>query len=237
MLADNWCRFVLNEGIMPASLARYFKQSDATYANAKLLAQLLKTRENFHDSFYPEITELTKRAFLNDEELNNWLVSVDSILTIIITFANGDNNTQDVLNGAFTSFIKSCPLVAEGIKANYLTEKVQVKPTTNNPKIRYRNNSSSVRINEFIAYLVRVPYSTNTINSYCTSINISAELASKHELTSNLWDIEDAAEMQSIFDKLKSLADYRDRNIKTHNCLSSALQQYIKFLSFKSKMN
>ena len=96
-LSNLWCKFILSEGVMPASLSRIIKKNNENQTNTKLLAQLLQKRESFSDPLYPELSEVAKRAFLNDDELNNWLVSMDGILDIIIAFSDSDKNTQDIL--------------------------------------------------------------------------------------------------------------------------------------------
>ena len=240
MLADNWCRFVLNEGIMPASLVRFFKQSDTTRANTKLLAQILKTRENFSDSLYPELTALAKRSFLSDEELNNWLSSMDSILTIIITFADGDNNTQDILNGALTSFIKSCPLVADDIKNPYMNTPIPSTTVTRQARTyrraNYDNPTLAAKKDAFINYLMNKGYSAPTCNSYKTSVNLGKDYAEK-----DLWEIENPKEIKDILYKLmdgvptteeerKLRKAFEGKNLDTHNALSNGLKRYYEFL-------
>ena len=240
MFADNWCRFVLNEGIIPASLARFFKQNDANRVNAKLLAQILKARESFSNVLYPELTALTKRAFLSDEELCNWLASVDSILTIIISFAEGDNNTKDILDGAFTSFIKSCPLVSESVKESYIKVSIPSAPVVVQTR-KYRRDCNdnpliAAKKKAFGEYLESHEFSSSTANSYRTSVNLGEDFVGK-----DLWEIDDPEEMNEILNKFvygKSLTeedkalkkDFDDKNDNTHNALSNGLKRYYEFL-------
>ena len=249
MLADNWCRFVLNEGIIPASLARFFKQNDANRANAKLLAQILKARESFSDVLYPELTALTKRAFLSDEELCNWLASVDSILTIIVSFAEGDSNTKDILNGAFISFIKSCPLVSESVKDAYIKVSVPSAPVVMQTR-KYRRDSNdnpliAAKKKAFGEYLESNNYSPPTANSYRTSVNLGSDFLGADFAGRNLWEIDDPAEMERIFNKLKNdepqteedkklRQDYKKKDDDTHNALSNGLKRYLEFLRFRA---
>ena len=114
-LSNIWCKFVLTESIIPTAVARNLKKDDSLMQNTKLLAQILKERENFNDSQYEDIKEIVAKAFQSDEELCNWLEKIEDILTVIINFADADENKVYILNGAFISFIKSCPLVSNQV--------------------------------------------------------------------------------------------------------------------------
>ena len=237
MLSSNWCRFVLNEGVMPASLARLIKHDETNLKNTKLLAQILQQRESFTNNEYIEITNIAKTAFLNDNELINWLISMDSILTIIITFADADNNTKDILNGALTSFIKSCPLVSEQVKNSYISLPFS-SVSLNSPAQKYssRNYSKSVldaKKEDFVEYLDKFApkhYSTSTASSYKTSVNLGLIYAGR-----NLWEIDNPQELKSILDELNTRDDFKEKNKNTNNSLSNGLWRYLEFLEYRAK--
>lgn len=231
-----WCKFVLDEGIMPASLARLIKRNGRLSSNPGLLAKLLKTRESFSDANYPELAELAKRAFLNDEELNAWLISMDSILDIIIAFSDSDANTQDILNGAFMSFIKSCPLVSEQIKEPYAHTSFISNPA---PQIfhkysskNYNKSATNIKKDDFIKYLDKYApkhYSKSTARSYTTSVNLGTVFAGR-----DLWEIDDPQELKQILDGLNRRNDFQTKNTDTHNSLGNGLWRYLEFLEYRA---
>lgn len=234
-LSSLWCKFVLNEGIMPAPLARIIK-SITNSNNTKLLALLLQKRESFSDSHYHELTEMAKWAFLNDSELNNWLVSIDNILSTIIIFSDSDSNTKDILTGAFTSFIKSCPLVSENIKNSYTglsTVFNTTRPDFHKYSSRnYTKSASTFKKDTFIEYLDKYApkhYSKSTARSYTTSVNLGINFVGR-----DLWEIDDPQELKKILDNLNLRDDFQKKNADTHNSLSNGLWRYLEFLEYNN---
>ncbi len=235
-LSNLWCKFILSEGVMPASLSRIIKKNNENPTNTKLLAQLLQKRESFSDPLYPELSEVAKRAFLNDDELNNWLVSMDSILDIIIAFSDSDKNTQDILTGAFMSFIKSCPLVSESVKNSYTgqstifnaTRPVFHKYSSKN----YTKSATNLKKDNFIEYLDKYApkhYSKSTARSYTTSVNLGINFVGK-----DLWEIDDPQELKNILDDLNMRDDFQKKNADTHNGLGNGLWRYLEFLEYNN---
>jgi len=243
ILNNSWRKFVLNEGIMPAPLVRLIKNDDEIFNNAKLLAQILKMRESFNDTAHPELSELAQKTFLNDEEINNWLASMDSILDIIINFADGDSATNDVLKGAFISFIKSCPLVSEKNKNTYIeTPAIHLSSSSYRKKSGNQTPAQAKR-DSFMEYLdIHAPkhYSGGTRFCYKTAVNLTSGLIKK-----DLWDIDDPQEMQEVLNRLiyneaqtpeeKELQQkFEDKDKATKRSVSCGLQRYYEFLKFRA---
>lgn len=235
-LSASWCRFVLNEGIIPSMIARQIKNNDKNKQDTKLLASILVKRENFNDTLHSEIVSMARTSFRNDPELTAWLSKTDSLLSVIINFADSQNDGQlymgDLLDGAYSSFIKSCPLVSEEIKNEYLHPDKQIRVIT---RTRAKNSSyirkdDHPKKQEFMAYLLDNGYSQNTCNSYKSSINTASSF-----FNTNLWKIDDAAIMQKMFNEYAGNPEFIERDNYVHKALSNGLKQYIKYLEDKGK--
>lgn len=235
-LSASWCRFVLNEGIIPSMIVRQIKNDDKNRQDAKLLASVLIKRENFNDTLHPEIVSMARTSFRNDPELTDWLSKTDSLLSVIINFADSQNNDQiymgDLLDGAYSSFIKSCPLVSEEIKNEYLHpgEQVRVMTRTRAKNSSYIRKDDHPKKREFIAYLRDNGFSENTCNSYKSAINTVSSF-----FNTNLWEIDDAATMQKMYDEYTGDPEFIERDNYVHKALSNGLKQYIKSLKEKEK--
>ena len=228
-MSENWCRFVLNEGIMPSALVRYIKQQnfkDGAFEKVKLTAKILKERENFDNinadntanaDLQNSVNGLARMAFQCDAELCAWLQSTDGLLDVIIGFSNAqtfeDKYTAALLNNAYQSFINSCPLVAPDIKKRYLQEAV---PVNDDKK------------EDFMNFLLAQNYGKSTCNSYKTSVNKGGKL-----LGENLWEIDDsfllAAKIQALHDK------HEDEMLKSNKALACGLDRYKEFLESRQK--
>lgn len=234
-LSDIWCKFVLTESIIPAAVARNLKKDDSLMQNTKLLAQILKERENFNDSRYEDIKGIVAKAFQSDEELCDWLKNIEDVLTVIINFADADENKIYILNGAFISFIKSCPLVSGQIITSYL-EDLKKNPFNSPLKVLSRDDFvSAERQKHFITYLEKKYPSKGTINSYKSAINVTSEILNK-----NLWLIENYEEFQKVMDYLTKdnpNSTPKDQEIRSafnkknhHNTISCGLKSYKDYL-------
>lgn len=226
MLTEKWCKFVLNEGIMPASLARLLKQSSENQNNPKLLAQILKERDNFNNPNYQEISALAKKAFSVDHELNSWLNSVDGILNCIINFAKEESHTKEILNVAFGVFIKSCSLVSEQQKNLYLdTPKPDGFAVFSTKAYHRHSNPKNPKKKDFMDYLQNQHYCLSTRYCYGSAIDTCSTI-----ILENLWLIDTPAKMKQIFDQISQKEVFLNLNTARHNALSSALLRYIEFL-------
>lgn len=234
-LRNLWCRFVLSEGIIPASLARNLKKDENQTQDVKLLAQILQNREMFSKPSYTELNELVSKAFQNDDELCNWLKKIEKIITVIINFADADENTISILNGAFMSFVKSCPLVSEQVKTSYLTV---FNADSFSPPVKIVNKRdfiSAIKQNAFVEYLKEKCNSMATVNSYKSAVNVTSKIIGK-----NIWLISDYVELQQLIDSLtieqsnetqenkKLRLDFGKKN--HHNALSGGLLKYKDYL-------
>ena len=228
-IKENWCYFVLNEGIMPASLVRKLKESQKNNDElCPIIADILINRENCNfDTLYnfPEKAAV-RAAFNTDMELLRWLDSVTDLLSVIKTFANKDATFANMVNEACVSFIKICPLVADERKNLYIDA-----PSVPVPII----NSSSDPKQAFKNYLERCGYSFNTINSYISSINMIGKLPC---IQRDLWSIIDADEMSSLFHNLDTnpnhqYDEFKQKDFDNKKIPSNALKRYIEFLFSK----
>ena len=235
-LSASWCRFVLNEGILPSMIARQIKNNDKDKQDTKLLASVLIKRENFNDALHPEIASMARASFRNDPELIAWLSKTDSLLSVIINFADlqrdGQIYMEDLLDGAYSSFIKSCPLVSEEIKNEYLhlDEPVQVITRARARNSSYARKDDHPKKREFVTYLRDNEYSENTCNSYKSAINTVSSF-----FDTNLWEIDDAATMQKMFNEYAGNPEFTEKDKDVHKALSNGLKQYIEFLEAKGK--
>lgn len=233
-LGASWCRFVLNEGILPSMIARQIKNNDKKKQDTKLLASVLIKRENFNDALHPEIASMARTSFRNDPELIAWLSKTDSLLNVIINFADSQNDAQiymgDLLDGAYSSFIKSCPLVSEEIKNEYLhlDEPVQVITRARAKNSSYVRKDDHPKKREFIVYLLDNEYSENTCNSYKSAINTASTM-----FNANLWEIDDAATVQKMFNEYAGNPEFIEKDGRTNKALSNGLRRYIEFLGEK----
>lgn len=239
-LSASWCRFVLNEGILPSMIARQIKNDDKDRQDAKLLASILIKRENFNDTLHFEIVSMARTSFRNDPELTAWLSKTDSLLSVIINFADSQNNDQiymgDLLDGAYSSFIKSCPLVSEEIKNEYLHpgEQVRVMARTRAKNSSYIRKDDHPKKQEFMAYLLDNGYSQNTCNSYKSAINTASSMFFNN---SELWNVDDATAVQKMLDEHSHDPEFIDKDRKTNKALSNGLRRYIEFLKEREKMS
>lgn len=237
-LSASWCRFVLNEGILPSMIARQIKNNDKDKQDTKLLASVLIKRENFNDALHPEIASMARASFHNDPELIAWLSKTDSLLSVIINFADlqsdGQIYMEDLLDGAYSSFIKSCPLVSEEIKNEYLHpgEQIRVMARTRAKNSSYIRKDDHPKKQEFMAYLLDNGYSQNTCNSYKSAINTASSMFFNN---SELWNVDDATAVQKMLDEHSHDPEFIDKDRKTNKALSNGLRRYIEFLKEREK--
>lgn len=242
-LCPLWQKFVLNEGIMPAPLVRLIKGNEQNMQDTNLLASVLKMRENYANPEHPDIEDLSKTAFLNDEPLYTWLASVDNILNILIDFSKVKQNADDILNGACTSFIKSCPLVNQQIKDSYLNAPgTMIPPEDKGIKLVNKEDFITGLKKTFYEKYLKNKYSTATVNSYKSAINLGCKIFKK-----NLWVINNPTTIQNLITKASSKDPaptteeeelrklFRQKNSDTHNALYNAMKNYQKFLELKEE--
>lgn len=226
MINEIWNNFVLNEGIMPTSIARKIKNDASLAQNSSLIASVLKKREIFNDPAYPEIMSLCRTAFQNDRELTTWLYETDDVLSIILNF-HGKPEMEDLLQGAYSSFIKSCPLVSDDIKSRYLFPKTSMSDILNTRDYSSRKKNLNPKIEHFKAYLEKkLLLSFSTINSYKNAVgNLGSKLFGK-----DLWSIDGALEVQNLFAKYQNTKEFKKLEENTHKGFSNGLKRYIEFL-------
>lgn len=225
-----WCNFVLNEGVMPASIVRRIKNDSDISQDNCLLASILNKRDTFSDAGHPDLVTLTKTAFNNDQELTSWLAEMDNLLNIIVSFSN-QKSMKDLLDGAYSSFIKACPWISNDIKNKYLQAK---EPTSYSEIARakndletlvYKKTMSNPKIRDFMIFLQK-SYSPNTCNSYKTAVgNWGSDILGK-----DLWKIDDPDEMQDLYNLYMKTDAFVTKDINTRKTLSNGLKRYIEFL-------
>ena len=225
---ENWCNFILNEGIMPSLIARKLKYFPTDHNDLCIvIADILCNRENAHvDSNLVPNKEIVKSAFNADPELANWLGAMQELLEIIKTYANKDKIFSNIVDEACLSFIKACPLVSDGRKQFYIGSK---------PSSFSSANSDIKQL--FREYLEKSQYSYNTINSYISGINKVGKLSN---IQRNLWDIRDADEMRHLVAHWENNTDhlydaYKEQDLLSRKTLSNAVKRYAEFLNYQVK--
>lgn len=231
-ITENWCDFVLTEGLMPSLLVRNLHANQ--FHNADLcayIANILNSRGN-SDNTESHIllnNETIKCSFKADPELSNWLAGMNGILEIIKNYANKDKMFANIVDEACLSFIKACSLVAEDRKQLYTSETIKPEPLSLFPTF------SDIK-QTFKEYLEKNQYSPNTINSYISGINKVGKLAN---IQRNLWEINDAAEMRHLIAHWENNTnhlydDYKEQDALSRKTLSNAVKRYAEFLNFQS---
>lgn len=229
-ITENWCNFVLNEGVMPSVLARKLKDFPADNNDLCIvIADILNNREiaNVDSLFIPD-KEIIKSAFMADPELMNWLETMRELLDIIKTYANKDKIFSNIADEACLSFIKACPLLSDDRKQLYLDSKPNsFSYSLTNPDIKQT----------FREYLEKNQYSYNTINSYISGINKVGKLSN---IQRNLWEIRDADEMRHLVAHWENNTDhlyneYKEQDALSRKTLSNAVKRYAEFLNYQAK--
>ncbi len=232
-IRENWCNFILNEGIIPANLTRKLKDySNTQNTFCVLLADLLKNQENADLNKYsllPE-KEIIKKSFKTDTELMNWLKSVKELLSVIQTYADKEAPFTEIVDEACRSFIKVCNLVSDDVKQRYLD--------TSDNKYLYSPKEGTDIKQEFKIYLNAQNYSPNTINSYTSAIN---QISTLPNIEYDLWEIADSDEMTRLINLLNANPDnlydsFKEKDSLSRNIFSNSLKRYAEFLKAK-KLN
>lgn len=224
----HWCRFVLEEGIMPPVITRKLNAADINLSeNAALLADILNKRENFRcpaelSSVLDGIETVMQTAFLSDPELVGWLDKVSILLEVISVYGRTDNaltDMEDVVDGACKSFIKSCYLVTQAQKDRYAAFSRATSLS--------RSLSDDEHQRQAFAYYLRhespKKYEPNTINSYISNLN---GLLKQPEVNVNIWGVDDPQVLRELLQRLYTVGNFQGR-------YPVALDRYMEFLVFK----
>lgn len=232
-ITENWCNFILNEGIMPSIIARKLKDISSDNKNlCIIIADILNNRENTNianSRFIPD-KAIIKSSFNTDKELTCWLDNMRDLLEIIKTYANKDDIFANIVDEACISFIKACTLVSDDRKQLYIGKKTDSHHSlATNTDIRQA----------FREYLQNNQYSHNTINSYISGINKVGKL---NNIQRNLWEINDAAEMRHLIANWDNNTnhlydDYKEQDLLSRKTLSNAVKRFAEFLTHKPKGN
>jgi len=228
VFAASWCDFVLEEGVMPNSIARLLKanrdnfvQNESLY---RYIALILLLRERFStESQCAKFRDFSvfKNAFLSDVELVDWLKKIEPLLQLIVQASVPE--MSDAVVGSFKSFIKSCPLVLNENKEKYLS-KFFSQDSSVLIKTRARRCNSEMQL-KFESYLEQ-KYTKGTVSGYRSAITtIGTQF-----LQIDLWNVTSSEEMEKIKLMLDENLAYLDVNIKRHHLLSRAIEVYIDFL-------
>lgn len=225
-LTKIWCKFVLDEGLIPSPIVRVLKNSGPKerFQDYRKIAGILSDRENFGkvkgdylSSSDADIIALATDSFKMDTELIKWLKEIDVILNII---KNTDPNTMsDLLIGALTSFIKGCPFIGEGKKQAYLLYSGPLARTRAN---KY-NLPQQVAFEQFL--VDQDKYSLGTIRAYKSAITHISKY-----LNRNLWEITNVQEILSVQKQLESDINYKNIDKEKHAALSNGFNKYCEFL-------
>lgn len=227
-ITENWCDFVLNEGIMPTNLVRELKNFNENGTKlCVLIADILSNQEIAEE---PRLRISSKKtsvseAFNSDPELVKWLNSVTELLYVIKTFVGKGDAFSGMVDEACLSFIKVCPLVSDERKLFYLgADSITDLPVlTDDQKQAFRN------------YLKECGYSFNTINSYISAVNIIGKL---DNVGLDLWSIKNSEQIKQLYNELEANTEhlydeYKRKDAEGRKTLSNALKRYMEFLNGK----
>lgn len=227
-MLHHWCRFVLEEGIVPPVIIRKLNAVDSDLSeNGALLAKILKERENFKCpqelANLGDVEAAARAAFLGDPELTSWLDEAGMLLDIISVYGRGDSrlsSTGDVVDGACKSFIKSCYLVAATQKDKYLG-----LPQT---PILFRSLSDDERQQQAFAHYLQYDspkkYAANSATSYVSYLN---SLLRQSGVNVNVWEIDNPQTLKELSQHLRAKGNAQSR-------YWIALERYMDFLIFKN---
>ena len=232
-ITENWCTFVLNEGIMPSIITRKLRNLALSDTDlCILIADILNNRGimNLKDSDILPNSEDIKASFKADPELSNWLESIRELLDIIKNYANKDKIFVNIADEACLSFINACSLVSDVRKELYSDK------SPNNESYILLSTNSDIK-QAFREYLKNKHYSHNAINSYVSGINKVGKLAN---IQRNLWEINDANEMMHLIahweNNTNHLYDeYKELDLRSRRTLSNAVKRYAEFLTYQSQ--
>ena len=227
-ITENWCNFVLNEGIIPSIIVRKLKSVSLDDKNLCIvIADVLNKRENadIAASIVPE-KEMVKLSFKADPELTTWLDTMRELLDIIKNYSDKGGLLSNIVDEACLSFIKACTLVSDDRRQLYIGAKtVPYFSTSTNPDIKQA----------FREYLEQNQYSHNTINSYISGINKVGKLTN---IQRNLWEISDTNEMRHLIANWENNTnhlynDYKEQDLLSRKTLSNAVKRYAEFLNYQ----
>lgn len=252
-----FCDFVLNEGIMPSVLTRIIRSNIMISDDSEYIAQILEKRCDFNPT-NPHLTDETKKSiqdYLNknvfemDEALMDWLKKVSLLLQLIMQpeIYPGIAIPNAQKDWAISTLIKSCPLVSENIKDEYLSDCEQkdkrdaAKERHNmlltpeqkesmlqrDLKIKEQFGEHFFKRTRFISFVVSHDRKTKvTAMAYRSALNT---IENKYNI--NVWAMNTPNEVDEAIEKLEKNEDFCQANAKTHGALIAAMRKYRLFIS------
>ena len=228
---ETFCKFVLNENLMPTQVARTIKLSKKYRNSHSVIANLLLYRENAGAHVDADlVNNMDLGGFAYDDALVQWLGTMDGILHTIADDA-GEHlfDNSDMVIASVKTFIKNCVLVADDIRDEYLTG-----PKT---ATRYYYDTLVVRDiraqrqKEFEFYLAQNAYKSTTINAYKSAINtLSKEFKNIINNTYGLWGATNLTNLAEMTDKFTQTDAFHELDEKSHKTMSNALKRYTEFM-------
>ena len=230
-MKEQWCRFILSEGLMPTVIARKLKNERNDNHLCSVIADILVNRggvdqNNLPFQLDPEVITV---SFNSDTDLINWLNEVVTVnrLNLIKMYSDDEDFASDV-KAACRALISSCSLVSEEAKEKYLNSPNSVD---NSRQIFRSADIINHKKDEFEKYLSRIGRSNNTQKSYISHINSAGKLIG---IEHNLWAIEDACQIDEIISRLENnpdnFTDAFGNRVNTFNYINP-LRRYAEFLN------
>lgn len=256
-IANIWCEFVVNEGIMPQEISRHLKKnnSDKDY---RRIAKILYYNKNYSagvqdyailfkdEKVLDWLTKWTKRDTSKNKEFNNY--SIKNINGLIADLGNlschGSSIVNEALAAIMVCFIQLCPdnIVAPEIRKEYLkrletemNRKDLAAVPVNSKKgisslrsVRQNNKPAAERKKAYKEFLRQIGLASSTTDSYASGINTTVnEYAGV-----NLWEISDVEQINKIMEELKSNSAYQEANYNKNGSPAAALVKYREYCEY-----
>lgn len=241
----NFINFVMNEGIMPSVLTRAIRSDAALAQDYEFIASVLDCRCAFepdashqNDNIDSIVAHLRNQIFESDPELTKWLADVSVLLQLIkqeYIYSDVEIPTQQK-QWAVSAFIKSCPLLPDMVKQQYLASRPESDDVVSYRKLytaAANKFASAVDANntqtEFVNYMIRhegkAPVTANAYKSALNSI--------KKKYGVDFLSMTDISQIDGAINRLMDSDDFMDNNASTHGAWVAAMRKYRAFRWFK----
>ena len=241
----NFINFVLNEGIMPSVLTRAIRSDADMGQDYQMIAAILDARcafepsdTNTSEGLQNIVKHLQDQIFESDPDLTRWLADVSVLLKLIKQdqiYAGIDIPVQQK-QWAVSAFIKSCPLLTDTVKQQYLTSQPvadDVVPYQQIYRTYTKNFETCARIPdaqaEFVNYITRHEgKAAITANAYRSALN-----SIKKKYNVDFWAMTGISQIDNTINRLMDSDSFMDNNANTHGAWVAAMRKYRAFRWFE----
>ncbi|MBQ8630950.1 MAG: hypothetical protein IJ479_04435 [Alphaproteobacteria bacterium] len=256
-IANIWCEFVVNEGIMPQEISRQLKDTDCD-KDYRRIAKILYYNKNYSagaqdyatlfkdEKVLDWLTKWTKRDTSKNKEFNNY--SIKNINGLIESLGNmtchGSSIVNEALAAIMVCFIQLCPdnIVAPEIRKEYLKrletemnrKDLAAAPVNSKKDIsslrsaRQNDKPAAERKKAYKEFLRQIGHTPNVANSYASGINTTVN----EYAGANLWEISDVEQIDKIMEELKSNSAYQEANDSKNGSPAAALVKYREYCEY-----